>query len=118
MNTLQETVKEADMRLDGGVAPTQEMAAEWKRLERRLEQEADEREMQDLGMAVEEDDGFGSRALAGGSRTFADLRPNAYIPDGPDDLPVPKPYGRDAPFKPSQPSAHFRHFRRSVKQTT
>jgi len=118
MNTLQETVKEADMRLEQGTAPTHEMGAEWKRMERRLEQEVDEREMQDLGMAVEEDDGFGSRALAGGNRTFADLRPNAYIPDGPDDLPVPKPYGRDAPFKPSQPSAHFRHFRRSVKQTT
>ena len=117
MNTLQETVKEADVRLEQGTAPTHEMGTEWKRMERRLEQEADEREMQELGMTVEED-GFGTRALAGGNRTFADLRPNAYIPNGPDDLPVPKPYGRDAPFKPSQPSAHFRHFRRTVKQTT
>lgn len=117
MNTLQETVKEAETRLQNGEAPTQEMAAEWKRLERRLEQEADEREMEELGMPVEDED-FGTRALAGGNRTFADLRPNAYIPDGPDDLPVPKPYGRDAPFKPSQPSGQFRHYRRAVKTTT
>jgi hypothetical protein len=114
LNTLRETAAEAEARMMNGDAPTEEMAAEWARIERRLEQEADEAEMQELGIAVE-DENYGTRALAGGNRTFADLRPNAYIPNGPDDLPVPKPYGRDAPFKPSDPTPHFRHFRRTAK---
>jgi len=58
------------------------------------------------------------RALPDGTQTFAELRPNAYIPDGLNDLPVPRPYGRDAPFKPSEASAHLRHFRRAVKTVT
>jgi hypothetical protein len=117
LNIIRETTEEANARMANGDAPTEEIAAEWARIERRLEQDADEAEMQELGIAVD-DENYGTRALAGGNRTFADLRPNAYIPNGPDDLPVPKPYGRDAPFKPSNPTPHFRHFRRSTKLAT
>jgi len=42
------------------------------------------------------------------TRTTAEPRPNAYIPD--DALGIPKPYGGAAPFKPSEAGAVMRHF--------
>jgi hypothetical protein len=35
-------------------------------------------------------------------------RPNAYIVQN--DLPLPKPYGKFAPFKPSEPGSNMRHY--------
>jgi chromosome segregation ATPase len=115
MHTLSQTAQEARQRLARGDAPTQEAAVEWSRLERRLEQDSKEQEMRDLGIAVDGEEAMGTRDLTSGVRTFAQLRPNAYIPEGSDDLPVPKPYGRDAPFNPSGPSAHLRHYRPAIK---
>jgi hypothetical protein len=43
------------------------------------------------------------------TRTTAEPRPNAYIPD---DLGIPKPYGGAAPFKPSVLGANLRHIRK------
>jgi len=117
MHTLSQTAQEAQVRLARGEAPTEEAAIEWARLERRLEQDSKVQEMRDLGIAVDGEEPEGARDLVSGVRTFADLRPNAYIPEGPGDLPVPKPYGRDAPFNPSGPSAHLRHYRPAIKNT-
>lgn len=49
--------------------------------------------------------------LSNGEYTTAETRPNAYIPQT-DSLPLPKPYGAQAPFKPSQPGANMRHIRK------
>lgn len=49
--------------------------------------------------------------LPNGEYTTAEPRPNAYIPQT-DPLPLPKPYGAQAPFKPSQPGANMRHIRK------
>lgn len=49
--------------------------------------------------------------LPNGEYTTAETRPNAYIPQT-DQLPLPKPYGAQAPFKPSQPGANMRHIRK------
>lgn len=54
--------------------------------------------------------------LAGGTMTSAEPRPNAYVPSGDGELPVPKPYGSHAPFKPSQPGANMRHIRKPQPQ--
>ncbi|XP_035763607.1 coiled-coil domain-containing protein 146 [Neolamprologus brichardi] len=51
------------------------------------------------------------RQLPNGEYTTAEARPNAYIPLNAR-LPLPKPYGAQAPFKPSQPGANMRHFRK------
>lgn len=48
--------------------------------------------------------------LPNGRYTTAEARPNAYIPQT-DSLPLPRPYGAQAPFKPSPPGAYMRHFR-------
>ena len=39
-------------------------------------------------------------------------RPNAYLPTGEGELPLPKPYGSHAPFKPSEAGANMRHIRK------
>lgn len=49
--------------------------------------------------------------MPSGEYTTAEVRPNAYIPES-DLLPLPKPYGAQPPFKPSQPGANMRHFRK------
>lgn len=49
--------------------------------------------------------------LPNGEYTTAETRPNAYVPQD-ELLPLPKPYGAQAPFKPVQPGANMRHFRK------
>lgn len=46
--------------------------------------------------------------------TTAEPRPNAYIPDDDIELPIPRPYGANAPFKPSEPGSTMRHIRKPV----
>ncbi|XP_004676961.1 PREDICTED: coiled-coil domain-containing protein 146 isoform X1 [Condylura cristata] len=55
-----------------------------------------------------------NRQLPNGVYTTAELRPNAYIPEAEATLPLPKPYGALAPFKPSEPGANMRHIRKPV----
>ncbi len=47
---------------------------------------------------------------------MAEPRPNAYLPEtsGSVELPIPKPYGSNAPFKPADAGAQLRHFRKPV----
>ena len=44
------------------------------------------------------------------TRTTADPRPNAYIPS--DGLGLPRPYGKFAQFKPTEPGSTMRHIRK------
>ena len=46
--------------------------------------------------------------------TTAEPRPNAYIPDNENELPIPRPYGAHAPFKPNEPGSSMRHIRKPV----
>lgn len=55
-----------------------------------------------------------TRQLPSGVYTTADQRPNAYIPEAESTLPLPKPYGALAPFKPSEPGASMRHIKKPV----
>lgn len=52
------------------------------------------------------------RELPNGVYTTAESRHNAYIPESEMDLPLPKPYGAHAPFKPSHLGANMRHIRK------
>ena len=47
------------------------------------------------------------------TRTTAQPRPNAYIPD---ELGIPRPYGQHAPFKPSEAGSTMRHIRPSQQR--
>ena len=52
--------------------------------------------------------------LPGDVYTTAEPRPNAYIPDDDTELPIPRPYGSMAPFKPTEPGSTMRHIRKPV----
>ena len=52
--------------------------------------------------------------LPGGVTTTAEPRPNAYIPDDDAELPIPRPYGSNQPFKPSEPGSTMRHIRKPI----
>eukprot|EP00040_Diaphanoeca_grandis_P035626 m.224527 g.224527 ORF g.224527 m.224527 type:complete len:957 (-) comp33433_c1_seq1:38-2908(-) len=109
-----EEVEQAKVYMDFGEAPTEDAKREWERECIRIEQHRMAREMEELGMDVD-DDADDGRELADGTLTFAEIRPSAYLPDMRSGaLPKPRPYGRDAPFKPSHPSNHLRFYKKPL----
>jgi hypothetical protein len=70
-----------------GEAPTDAAARRLQALERTA--------AADASSAVGRADGGGA------AQSTAELRPNAYIPDVPGGLGLPRPYGAHAPFKPA-----------------
>ncbi|KAM6984793.1 coiled-coil domain-containing protein 146 [Aplochiton taeniatus] len=111
--SLQQEMKEREIlmdacqqRLDQGLAPCPDMEEDWmKALRDERRREADRLEKERL--AEEEE----RSQLPSGVYSTAEARPNAYIPQA-DALPLPKPYGAQAPFKPMQPGANMRHIRK------
>lgn len=112
------------MRMEKGEPPSDEMEREWLR---KLRDEVRRTRDKDIarsvnalqeidviirGMlfqAIEEEE---HHTLPGGLTTTAEPRPNAYIPDDDSELPIPRPYGSHAPFKPTEPGSTMRHTRK------
>lgn len=95
-------MEDAQWRSDNGQPPTEHAEHEWYRMERerlRKQEEMFRKQLQ----------GAGALQPAQVTRTTAEPRPNAYIPD---DIGIPKPYGGLAPFKPSEAGANMRHMRK------
>ncbi|XP_054415584.1 coiled-coil domain-containing protein 146 isoform X5 [Pongo abelii] len=96
-------------RIEKGLPLNKEIEKEWLKVLR-------DEEMHALAIAekswefLEAD----NRQLPNGVYTTAEQRPNAYIPEADGTLPLPKPYGALAPFKPSEPGANMRHIRKPV----
>jgi hypothetical protein len=89
------SVERAYMRLEAGQPPDEATEQQWQQLLRE-EQLALKRV---LGPAEE-------------AQSTAEPRPNAYLPTAEGELPLPKPYGSHAPFKPSPAGANMRHIRK------
>ncbi|XP_013065193.2 coiled-coil domain-containing protein 146-like [Biomphalaria glabrata] len=113
---LQQEVKEKEaeleqcyIRMEKGDAPSQEIELEWEKMMRDLERKIEEVELRRQLEAEEE-----QYKLAGGVYTTAVPRPNAYIPEDESELPIPRPYGTQAPFKPSETGSSMRHIRKPV----
>ncbi|XP_054752363.1 coiled-coil domain-containing protein 146-like [Lytechinus pictus] len=102
-------LQQAYLRMEQGEAPTPEAAREWERMMRDETRRAVDMETRKQ-MAEEEE----QYILPGGNNTTAEPRPNAYIPDDDNDLPVPRPYGLHAPFKPQESGANMRHIRKPI----
>nr|XP_020455145.1 coiled-coil domain-containing protein 146 isoform X2 [Monopterus albus] len=112
LSQLQE-IKEKELQMDRcqqwleqGLPPCPEIEEDWRRMlrdKKRRQRDKEERER----LAKEEE----WNQLPNGEYTTAEIRPNAYIPQT-NLLPLPKPYGVQAPFKPSQPGAMMRHIRK------
>eukprot|EP00048_Salpingoeca_helianthica_P024647 m.34032 g.34032 ORF g.34032 m.34032 type:complete len:920 (+) comp9505_c1_seq1:131-2890(+) len=92
-------VEEALERLQRGEAPTEEALRDWER-EVRREMQAQQTQME--------------RASEAASAT-ATMRPNAYLPDVEGELPIARPYGPFAPFKPAEQGSSMRHVRKSLR---
>ncbi|XP_072026353.1 coiled-coil domain-containing protein 146-like [Amphiura filiformis] len=103
------TLEQAYLRMEQGEAPTEEAARDWERMVRDERRRLDDAELR--RMAEEDEEQY---LIAGGVTTTAEPRPNAYIPDNEVELPVPRPYGVHAPFKPQEPGANMRHIRKPI----
>lgn len=93
---LSTVVAEAQKRLDEGLPPTADAERDWQRMER-------ERDIRDSMIAKRQELERVSRP--GYLHTTAEPRPNAYISE---DFGLPKPYGANPPFKPSEAGASMR----------
>lgn len=113
---LQQEVKEREgeleqcyIRMEKGEPPSQDMEMDWNRMLRDAERRREDG--QNRQMMEEEEEQY---KIAGGVYTTAEPRPNAYIPDDESELPIPRPYGNHAPFKPSEAGSTMRHVRKPV----
>ncbi|KAF5912233.1 hypothetical protein HPG69_013400, partial [Diceros bicornis minor] len=96
-------------RIEKGLPLNKEIEREWLKVLR-------DEEMYALAIAEKSKEFLeaDNHQLPNGVYTTAEPRPNAYIPEAEATLPVPKPYGALAPFKPSEPGANMRHIRKPV----
>lgn len=99
---LTELLEDSIIRMERGLPPNEAAELEWLRYCRKENRnKSDDAEQEEDLYPIS--DGM----------TTAVPRPNAYIPkDG--SLPLPRPYGALAPFKPTQPGSTMRHFRKPV----
>ncbi|XP_029969909.1 coiled-coil domain-containing protein 146 [Salarias fasciatus] len=109
----QQQIKEKELQMDrcqrgleDGLPPHPELEEEWRRTLRDKRRRQRDRERRKRRPEEEE-----WNQLPNGVYTTAEPRPNAYIPQN-DLLPLPRPYGAQAPFKASQPGANMRHIRK------
>ncbi|ORY51485.1 hypothetical protein BCR33DRAFT_656040 [Rhizoclosmatium globosum] len=112
-------LEEARQRLAVGDIPMEEIEKEYmqkERMRKRREHEAlalrerHEKESSPNFIDIDADNFFVFNHV----RTTAEPRPNAYVPDssGIGELPIPKPYGAYAPFKPQEAGSQMRHIRK------
>ncbi|XP_030072255.1 coiled-coil domain-containing protein 146 [Microcaecilia unicolor] len=94
-------------RLEQGLPPSEETEQEWMRLLRNQR-----RHQADLEEKARNADEEKQHMLPNGLYTTAEQRPNAYIPEDVAALPLPRPYGALAPFKPTEPGTSMRHIRK------
>ena len=88
--TLKRRLVEARERVARGEAPDDEAERRWAR------------ELAGEAFVDDEDD----------NRPSADARPNAYVPTDEKSMGVPRPYGKFAPFKPTDVTGQLRHYRK------
>jgi chromosome segregation ATPase len=94
-------LRDAEERYAQGHAPTVEGEKMLSRSiirRERLEEAAARRATEEAELALP----------PGTIKSHAEPRPNAYIPE---DIPIPKPYGKYAPMKPAKAGASMRHIR-------
>ena len=98
---LTELLESSITRMECGLPPNEGAEQDWVRYCRKVNRNNSDLEHEEDLFPIS--DGF----------TTAVPRPNAYIPkDG--SLPLPRPYGALAPFKPTQPGSTMRHFRKPI----
>ena len=87
---------------------------EWQRQERQLRQQAADRLSQTQQREHESAMLVSTIDLDAQGRTATQQRPTAYMPAVEGALPIPRPFGRYAPFRPAEPAPNLRHLRKSA----
>ncbi|RMX44803.1 hypothetical protein pdam_00016359 [Pocillopora damicornis] len=105
----EQELEQCYVRMERGEAPCEEAEREWLRMVR--DEERRTKELLEKKEREEEEEHY---LLPGGIFTTAEPRPNAYIPDDDSELPIPRPYGSLAPFKPTEPGSTMRHIRKPI----
>jgi len=100
-------LEQSYIRMEKGEAPSEEIEREWFRLV-----QTDERMRQEKLNRQSREEENKQYTLPGGMVTTAEPRPNAYIPQEEYELPIPRPYGKAAPFKPSEQGSTMRHIKK------
>ena len=99
----EKVLDEAKWRYDHGEAPTEEATKDWNRNERKR--------LMNIEVAMRREEELQMALPTNATKTAAEPRPTAYLPD---DIPIPKPYGNSAPFKPLEPGANLKRMRQPV----
>ncbi|NWR58517.1 CC146 protein, partial [Bucorvus abyssinicus] len=107
MRNKEEFLVIVSSRIDQGLPPPKEIENEWLKILRNEKMQKAAAEARAKRAAEEE-----QAAAPGRVHMTAEQRPSAYIPDDEYSLPLPRPYGALAPFKPSEPGSNMRHFRK------
>ncbi|XP_058942873.2 coiled-coil domain-containing protein 146 [Pocillopora verrucosa] len=105
----EQELEQCYVRMERGEAPCEEAERDWLRMVR--DEERRTKELLEKKEREEEEEHY---LLPGGIYTTAEPRPNAYIPDDDSELPIPRPYGSLAPFKPTEPGSTMRHIRKPI----
>ncbi|XP_010154472.1 PREDICTED: coiled-coil domain-containing protein 146, partial [Eurypyga helias] len=113
MRDKEQLLMTVSSRIDQGLPPPKETENEWLKVLHNEKMQKEAAEARAKHAAEEE-----QAAAPGCIHTTAEQRPTAYIPDDGYSLPVPRPYGALAPFKPSEPGANMRHFRKPIVKPT
>nr|XP_023666258.1 coiled-coil domain-containing protein 146 [Paramormyrops kingsleyae]XP_023666259.1 coiled-coil domain-containing protein 146 [Paramormyrops kingsleyae]XP_023666260.1 coiled-coil domain-containing protein 146 [Paramormyrops kingsleyae]XP_023666262.1 coiled-coil domain-containing protein 146 [Paramormyrops kingsleyae] len=93
-------------RLEQGLPPSPDMELEWQRAQ--SDKHHHKAVLQERARLMEEEK---RNQLPDGTYTTAEPRPNSYLPQGAE-LPLPRPYGALAPFKPTELGSNMRHIRK------
>lgn len=104
---LEQLLDSAKKRMEDGLPPTPETEIEYLKMMRDKKRYQEEKEIRERNELIERS--YPPFA----TKTTAEHRVNAYIPD---EIGLPKPYGRLAPFKPNEKSNNMRHFKKPVNK--
>jgi len=111
---MSEMLMSAQERLEQGQVPLEGLEDEWSRIEyRRLKNDQERQNYEAIAKQTAGAVATTTTTQQLVTRTTAEPRPNAYIPD---EIGIPKPYGASAPFKPAEAGASMRHIRKPVAQ--
>jgi chromosome segregation ATPase len=114
-------LEQAEKNIRNNLPPVASIKDDVKKYEKKIEREKEfiqmmRQKLYNHGICPDEGDKF---YTVNNTRTTSKPRPNAYIPQNngngiSGELPIPKPYGLFAPFKPFEKSVHLRHYRKVV----
>jgi hypothetical protein len=118
LGAVRDALARAERNIAAGAPPDEDAAREWSRATRYASAAARAAARREKENASSREDGGGDAEDDendlfddGAGKENAASRPNAYVPTHAASEGLPKPYGKNAPFKPAPTPPHLRHYR-------